>query len=85
MIGVTDKALTQHMMIVGTPGFGKTTFAINLLLQFYDRGIPFLAIEPTKTEYRSLIDRIDRIIRIDRIQGALNIPSKHLLFFRIRG
>lgn len=61
MIGVTDKALTQHMMIVGTPGFGKTTFAINLLLQFYDRGIPFLAIEPTKTEYRSLIDRIDNL------------------------
>ena len=60
-IGVTDKALTQHMMIVGTPGFGKTTFSINLLLQFYDRDIPFLAIEPTKTEYRALIDRIDNL------------------------
>ena len=40
------------------PGTGKTTFSVNLLLQMYRRGIPFLAIEPTKTEYRALIDRI---------------------------
>ncbi len=56
IIGVDAADFTRHVLIVGTPGSGKTTFALNLLLQFYDKGIPFLAIEPTKTEYRALID-----------------------------
>ena len=46
----------KHAMIVGMPGSGKTTFSIGLLLQFARRGIPFLAIEPTKSEYRAMID-----------------------------
>ena len=58
-IGCSEKAFTKHALIVGTPGSGKTTFSINLLLQFARRGIPFLAIEPTKTEYRAMIDTIE--------------------------
>lgn len=58
MIGCPEKAFTKHALIVGTPGSGKTTFSVNLLLQFADRKIPFLAIEPTKTEYRALIDTV---------------------------
>lgn len=58
IIGAKAADFTRHTLIVGTPGSGKTTFAINLLLQFYEKGIPFLAIEPTKTEYRALIDII---------------------------
>lgn len=57
-IGCSPKSFTKHALIVGTPGSGKTTFSINLLLQFAQKGVPFLAIEPTKTEYRSLIDII---------------------------
>lgn len=57
-IGCTLDTLTRHTLIVGMPGTGKTTFSVHLLLQMYERGIPFLAIEPTKTEYRALIDRI---------------------------
>lgn len=58
ILGASASDFTRHGLIVGTPGSGKTTFAINLLLQFYRKGIPFLAIEPTKTEYRAMIDRI---------------------------
>lgn len=58
-IGCSEKAFTKHVLIVGTPGSGKTTFSINLLLQFARRKIPFLAIEPTKTEYRAMIDAIE--------------------------
>ncbi len=57
-IGCPPKALTKHALIVGMPGSGKTTFSIDLLLQFSQRNIPFLAIEPTKTEYRAMIDAI---------------------------
>ncbi len=46
--------LTTHVYLTGRTGSGKTTSAFNLLMQLYDHGIPFLVIEPVKTEYRSL-------------------------------
>lgn len=60
-LGCPENVFTKHALIVGTPGSGKTTFALNLLLQFAERGIPFLAIEPTKTEYRAMLDRIPEL------------------------
>ena len=60
-IGCPEKIFSKHMLVVGTPGSGKTTFSINLLLQFANRNIPFLAIEPTKAEYRALIDAVPGI------------------------
>lgn len=47
--------LTRHALIAGFTGTGKTTTCMNLLAQLSNRGIPFLVIEPVKTEYRSLI------------------------------
>lgn len=61
VIGCPEKAFTKHALIVGTPGSGKTTFSVNLLLQFTKKGIPFLAIEPTKSEYRAMIDVIPNL------------------------
>ena len=61
MIGCSEKAFTKHALVVGTPGSGKTTFSVNLLLQFARRGIPFLAIEPTKSEYRAMIEAIPNL------------------------
>lgn len=57
-IGAPATDFAKHVLIVGMPGTGKTTFSINLLLQFQKKGIPFLAIEPTKAEYRSMVDAI---------------------------
>lgn len=57
-IGIPLNDFSRHALIVGMPGTGKTTFAINLLLQFYQKGIPFLVIEPTKSEYRALIESV---------------------------
>jgi len=57
-IGCPENAFTKHALVVGTPGSGKTTFSFNVLFQFVRRGIPFLAIEPTKAEYRAMIDAI---------------------------
>lgn len=50
------RELTRHAVVVGMPGSGKTTFSLGLLVQLHKQGYPFLAIEPTKREYRALID-----------------------------
>jgi len=58
-IGISLKDLTKHMLIVGTPGSGKTTFSVSLLDRLWkDHKIPFLVIEPAKNEYRALVQSI---------------------------
>ena len=58
-IGISLKDLTKHMLIVGTPGYGKTTFSVGLLDRLWkDHRIPFLVIEPAKNEYRALVRSI---------------------------
>ncbi|NEP60992.1 MAG: DEAD/DEAH box helicase family protein, partial [Symploca sp. SIO2G7] len=49
------KSLNKHVFICGVPGSGKTTAVLNLLFQLWtEHSIPFLVIEPAKTEYRSM-------------------------------
>lgn len=43
--------LNKHVFITGVTGAGKTTTCLNLLLE---SNLPFLVIEPAKTEYREL-------------------------------
>ena len=58
-IGFYLKDLTKHMLVVGTPGSGKTTFSVSLLDRLWkDHKIPFLVIEPAKNEYRALVQSI---------------------------
>lgn len=60
--GVPLNDFTKHGLVVGMPGSGKTNFSLGMLLQFWrDFQIPFLAIEPTKSEYRSLLDAIPEL------------------------
>lgn len=57
--GVPLNDFARHALVVGASGYGKTNFALGMLLRFWrEFKIPFLAIEPTKTEYRSLLDAI---------------------------
>ena len=61
-IGLSLKDLTKHMLIVGTPGSGKTTFSISLLDRLWkNHKIPFLVLEPTKNEYRALVQSIPNL------------------------
>ena len=61
-IGFTLKDLAKHMLVVGTPGSGKTTFSVGLLDRLWkDHQIPFLVIEPAKNEYRSLVQSIPEL------------------------
>lgn len=61
-IGLKLKDLAKHMLVVGTPGSGKTTFSVGLLDRLWkDHGIPFLVIEPAKNEYRALVQSIPEL------------------------
>lgn len=53
------EGLTKHGLVVGVPGSGKTTLMFSLLHQLWssperDGTIPFIVLEPAKTEYRAL-------------------------------
>ena len=45
------RELNKHLFVTGVTGAGKTTTCMKLLLE---SGLPFLVIEPAKTEYRAL-------------------------------
>lgn len=50
--------LTKHVFVTGMTGSGKTTSCFSLLLQLNRLGVPFLVVEPVKSEYRSLLASI---------------------------
>lgn len=61
-IGLSLQDLAKHMLVVGTPGSGKTTFSVGLLDRLWkEHHIPFLVIEPAKNEYRALIQSIPEL------------------------
>ena len=47
--------LNKHGLIVGTTGSGKTNTLFHIIRGLWGHGIPFLVIEPVKTEYRKLL------------------------------
>lgn len=52
--------LSRHGAVFGVTGSGKTTTLLNLLYQVWDNKVPFLVIEPAKTEYRAYLGHIRR-------------------------
>ena len=57
---VKPSNLTRHAFVAGVTGSGKTNTILQLLRQAKaGSGVPFLVIEPAKTEYRALLDDPD--------------------------
>ncbi|MEO8827710.1 helicase HerA domain-containing protein [Lapillicoccus sp.] len=52
---VTPTSLTRHALVAGLTGSGKTNTTFQLLSQLHAAGVPFLVLEPAKTEYRALL------------------------------
>ena len=48
-------SLKTHALVCGNTGAGKTNTCFNLLEQLWSQRIPFMVIEPTKSEYRHLM------------------------------
>ena len=58
--------LNKHVFVTGVTGAGKTTTCLNLLIE---SGLPFLVIEPAKTEYRELAAHLPGSIDYYRPNG----------------
>lgn len=48
--------LNSHGLVAGITGSGKTNTLFNILREIYGAKVPFLVVEPTKTEYRDLME-----------------------------
>ena len=54
-VHLTAEALNRHVFVTGINGSGKTNTCMNILINAYEKlHVPFLVIEPAKTEYRAL-------------------------------
>lgn len=54
---------TRHTFISGVTGSGKTSTIKSMLMQAYKEKVPFLVLEPAKTEYKYLENRIPGLKR----------------------
>ncbi|MDE1831486.1 MAG: ATP-binding protein [Thaumarchaeota archaeon] len=53
-LSMTTQQLTRHVVIIGIPGKGKTNLTFLKLSQLV---VPWLVIEPAKSEYRELLEQ----------------------------
>lgn len=58
-VSLNRKDLNKHVFVGGVTGSGKTTTCHHLLRESM---LPFLVIEPAKTEYRTLLDEYDDLL-----------------------
>src|SRR5205085_6172422 len=67
--------LSRHTLVCGVTGAGKTTTVLWLLRQLADLGVPYLVIEPIKTEYRVLLtDQTPSPVRLFTAGNAMVLP-----------
>lgn len=52
---LTLRELNQHLVVAGLPGFGKSLTTQTILAQLATSGIPFLVLDPAKSDYRRLV------------------------------
>jgi hypothetical protein len=55
---ISPNDLTKHAFIVGSTGSGKTVTTLFLVRELARLDIPFLIVEPVKTEYHSHLEKI---------------------------
>jgi hypothetical protein len=79
--------LTRHTFVCGINGSGKTTTIQHLLRQVDNHGVPFLLIEPAKTEYRRLIyeEQFKQRLRVFTLGNDLVSPFRLNPFEFIKG
>ena len=79
VVSLDRRELSKHVFIAGTTGSGKTTTCHKLLASSTTQGdpLPFLVIEPAKTEYRALLqDSNLRDIVIFTVGSERGVPFR---------
>lgn len=63
----------KHLFVAGVTGSGKTTTILNILQQLWEKHqVPFLVLEPAKSEYRILADGGGKLAKDLRIYSPGN-------------
>ena len=78
---LSKDSMAKHTFIAGVTGSGKTTTCHGLLAE---ANMPFLVIEPAKTEYRTLINRDENII-VFTLGNEMGSPFRINPFELIKG
>lgn len=75
---INKNDITRHILIVGVTGSGKTNTLFHILRQLWKLSIPFLIIEPAKTEYRALLtdELIGSDLRVFTLGNELISPFR---------
>ncbi|MFM9965326.1 MAG: ATP-binding protein [Planctomycetaceae bacterium] len=78
-VTITSAAMNRHVLVTGITGSGKTNTCMHLLLQTYEKlSVPFLVIEPAKTEYSKLaqVESLRSQLRVYGIGGNAPLPLR---------
>ena len=78
---LSKKSMAKHTFIAGVTGSGKTTTCHRLLSE---ANMPFLVIEPAKTEYRTLINK-DKDLLVFTLGNEMVAPFRINPFELIKG
>jgi DNA helicase HerA-like ATPase len=76
---ITAEELNRHCFVTGITGYGKTNTCMHILLEAYEKlGVPFLVVEPAKTEYQRLtqIPRLREELRVYSLGGDSALPFR---------
>jgi hypothetical protein len=77
-LAVPLESLNRHVFVCGATGAGKSQTVRNLLEQATAVGIPWLVIEPAKSEYRLMAARLPGTQVITIRPGDLDVPPAGL-------
>ncbi|GAA2728898.1 ATP-binding protein [Actinocorallia aurantiaca] len=68
------ETLNRHAFVTGATGSGKSQTVRHLLEQLTRAGVPWLAIEPAKSEYAAMAGRIDAPVTVVNPSDPSSVP-----------
>ena len=79
-ITIPTSTLTRHTLITGVNGSGKTNTVLNVLQEAANRSVPFMIIEPAKTEYIDWAIAFNKQLQKDQ-ENHLRLDEKPIKIF----